>query len=446
MIGFYANSDKQPQLYEWSAHYRTFRVYLAFSALLLWLVGCTFPGDQNRDIPQIQLTVQNTLPIKRVNLPIVLSLAELKQVAPDFSFDAYLIVSGQPPVETEIPSQADDTNYDGHRDELVFLIDLEPQETKNITIRYAPDNEMSITLGFARRTRAGIFPELAGFAALESEWVAYLLHPNGSIDAYGKKTKGLFLDQFVRQATAPSDSDEAILTPLFTTHSFGLWDADMRRLIPFEDQREYVRVIVDGPVRSVVQRIIPSWTLPSNREIAFTSTFSIYAGHQWGEHRLQVKGLGDEHRVAVHLPSRITTPFSNEKDGWVWGWETEVETDDETGFGLIFPAEGFDTLSASEAGNTILMELDQHDEVFYRFASALGAEDAETGTPDVAEVEIAPPGMEAAAAATPEPEKSEIVTQEAFEQYIQAMATAIRTPPVIRFTPQESQAQEKSED
>ena len=55
------------------------------------------------------------------------------------------------------------------------------------------------------------------------------------------------------------------------------------------------------------------------------------------------------------------------------------------------------------------MELDEHDEVFYRFASTLGAE----------EVEIA--------------------TQDAFEQYVQAMATEIRTPLVIRFTPQESQ-------
>ena len=70
----------------------------------------------------------------------------------------------------------------------------------------------------------------------------------------------------------------------------------------------------------------------------------------------------------------------------------------------------------SRAGNAILMELDEHNEVFYRFASTLGAE----------EVEIA--------------------TQDAFEQYIQAMATEIRTPPIIRFTPQESQEPEESQE
>ena len=415
MTGLFTNLEKQWKLRKRDHLYNLKRAshYLGFGLLLLWIVGCTFPGDQNRDIPQIQLTIQNTLPVKRVNVPIVLSLAELRQVASNFSFDAYLVVSGLPPAETEIPSQADDTNYNGQKDELAFLIDLEPQETKSITIRYAPDNQVSVTLGFTRRTRAGIFPELGGFAALESEWVAYLLQPNGSIDAYGKKTKGLFLDQFVRQITSPSDSDEEILTPLFTTKEtnnssgFGLWDTDTQGLISAENQRDYVRVLADGPLRSVVQRITPNWVLPSNREISFTSTFSIYAGNQWGEHRIEAKGLGGGHRIAIRLPNRGGTPFRNQKDGWVWSWETEANR--EMGFGVVFPADGFDAFQGSWAGNAILMELDEHDEVFYRFASTLGAE----------EVEIA--------------------TQDAFEQYVQAMATEIRTPLVIRFTPQESQ-------
>ena len=415
MTGLFTNLEKQWKLRKRDHLYNLKRAshYLGFGLLLLWIVGCTFPGDQNRDIPQIQLTIQNTLPVKRVNVPIVLSLAELRQVASNFSFDAYLVVSGLPPAETEIPSQADDTNYNGQKDELAFLIDLEPQETKSITIRYAPDNQVSVTLGFTRRTRAGIFPELGGFAALESEWVAYLLQPNGSIDAYGKKTKGLFLDQFVRQITSPSDSDEEILTPLFTTKEtnnssgFGLWDRGTQGLISAENQRDYVRVLADGPLRSVVQRITPNWVLPSNREISFTSTFSIYAGNQWGEHRIQAQGLGYGHRIAIRLPNRGGTPFRNQEAGWVWSWEREANR--EMGFGVVFPADGFDTFQGSGAGNAILMELDEHDEVFYRFASTLGAE----------EVEIA--------------------TQDAFEQYVQAMATEIRTPLVIRFTPQESQ-------
>ena len=440
MTGFFTNLEKKWQFYKWSPLFYTLKRTFYLGLGLLWIVGCNFPGGQNRDIPQIQLTIQNTLPVKRVNVPIVLSLAELKAIAADFSFDAYLVVSGHAPAEIEIPSQADDTNYDGQKDELVFLVDLEPQETKGVTIRYAPDNQVSITLGFTRRTRAGIFPELGGFAALESEWVAYLLHPNGSINTYGKKTKGLFLDQFVRQFTAPSDSEEEILTPLFTTEEtgsgFGLWDTEAQTLISSENQRDYVRVLADGPVRSTVQRIIPNWILSSDREVSLISTFSIYAGHQWGEHRVKVQGLGDGYRMAIRLPNRGTTPVSNEKDGWVWSWETKA--DREMGFGVIYPADGFDTFLDSEAGNTILlMKLAPYDEVFYRFASALGGKEVETtAQEEVKEVEIATQKAQ-------ETEEVEIATQEAFEQYVQAMATEIQTPPVIRFTPQESQAQEE---
>ena len=443
MTGLFNNLEKQWQFCKWSPLYslkRTF--YLGFGLLLLWIVGCNFPGGQNRDIPQIQLTIQNTLPVKRLNVPIVLSLTELRQVASDFSFDAYLVVSGQPPAQIEIPSQADDTNYDGQKDELAFLVDLAPQETKSVTIRYAPDNQMAVTLGFTRQTRAGVFPELEGFAALESEWIAYLLHSNGSIDAYGKKTKGLFLDRFVHQLTTPSDSNEEILTPLFIKKEtsggsgYGLWDMEAQTLIPFENQRDYVRILADGPVRSMVQRIIPNWVLPSNREISFISTFSIYAGHQWSEHRINAQGLGDGYRIAIHLPNRRITSVSNEKDGWIWSWETATQANHEMGFGVTYPVDGFDTFLDSEAGNTILlMKLDQYDEVFYRFASALEEEEAEIGTPEAEEVTIA----------TQEVEEAEIGTQEAFEQYVQAAATEIQTPPVIRLTPQESQEQEESQ-
>ena len=418
-------------------------MYLGFGLLLLGIVGCNFPGGQNRDIPHIQLTIQNTLPVKRVNVPIVLSLAELREVAPDFSFDAYLIVTGHPPAEIEIPSQADDTNYDGQKDELVFLVDLEPQETKGVTIRYAPDNQVSITLGFTRRTRAGVFPELQGFAALESESVAYLLHPNGSTDIYGKKTKGLFLDQFVRQLTTPSTSEDEILTPLFTTEEmgggrsgFGLWDTEAQMLISPENQTDYVRILADGPVRSIVQRIIPSWVLSSDREVSFISTFSIYAGHQWGEHRIKAQGLRDGYRIAIRLPNRRITSISNEKDGWIWSWETEA--DHEMGFGVTYPVDRFDTFLDPDTESTLLlMKLDQYDEVFYRFASALKGEKAEITTQETAEVGIVKQEEQ-------QKEGVEIATQEAFEQYVQAMATEIRTPPVIRLTSQESQEQEES--
>ena len=144
------------------------------------------------------------------------------------------------------------------------------------------------------------------------------------------------------------------------------------------------------------------------------------------------KGLGDRYRTGIRLPNRRITSVSNEKDGWIWSWETEANH--EMGFGVTYPVDGFDTFLDSEEGNTVLlMKLDQYDEVFYRFAATLGGEEVETATQETAGVEIA----------KQDAEEVKIETQEAFEQYIQATATEIRTPPVIRLTSQESQEQEE---
>ena len=455
-------------------------------ALILGLSSCTPPGG-NQKIPQVKLTVRNTLQIQRKNVPIVISLNELQRVAPDFSFDAYLVVSGQPP--TEIDSQVDDTNYDGKKDELVFLVDLEPQETKEVSIRYSPDNPMSVTIGFTKRTRAGIFPELNGFAALESEFAAYLLKHNGSIQAYGKrrrllfnieshfqsylndpfsisaellktfenngaplsqntaleiqkpdtswliadktnkqtyfvrkesgrlniyKAEGLSLDRLVYQTTAPSDANGEFMKPLIPVEGaigcggFALWDKTNRKLIEPLDTTDYVRVLADGPVRSVVQRLIPDWQL-KNGTIQFTSTFSVYAGNRWIEHRINVQGLTSEYLIATGIPNLGAGAVKNKVDGWLSTWG---EQNTGIGMGMIFPAdavESFQDLTPQDSEKSVLAALmrpSEGGEVAYRFLSVWSAD------------------LEG------------IQTKAEFEAYIQNALTQMHTPPVIQFLPQ----------
>ena len=455
-------------------------------ALILGVSSCTPPGG-NQKIPQIKLTVRNTLQIQRKNVPIVISLNELQRFAPDFSFDAYLVVSGQPP--TEIHSQTDDTNYDGKKDELVFLVDLEPQETKEVSIRYSPDNPMSVTIGFTKRTRAGIFPELNALAALESELATYLLKHNGSIQPYGKSGKllfsvephfqsylddpfsisaelrktfednsaslsqdttveiqkrdshwlitdptnkqtyfvrkadgrlniyeaeGLSLDRLVSQMTAPSDANEEFMKPLIPVEGaigaggFALWDKTHRELIAPLQPTDYVRVLADGPVRSVVQRLIPDWQL-KNTPIQLTSTFSIYAGNRWIEHRINVQGLTSEYLIATGIPDLGASSVKNKTDGWLSTW---AEQNTGIGMGMIFPAdsvESFQDLRPQDSETSVLLALmrpSEHGEVAYRFLSAWSAD------------------LEG------------IQTKLEFEEYIQNALTQMHAPPVIQFLPQ----------
>ena len=426
--------------------------------ILMWsLMGCNFSG-RDRTPPQIKLTIQNTLPIKRLNVPIVLTLEELREVASDFSFDVYLVNPSQR--GPEIHSQTDDIDYDGQKDELVFLVDLAPRETKEVSILYeprnSPGNRMPLTLEYPKRTRSGIFPEFNGLAALESELIAYVLHDNGSTQAYGKREKLLFniephfqseldyrnsisaelrqsfvgnglrlsqnitvevrtpesswlvadqqskqrysvrkednqlnvynakelsIDRFIGQAESRSDVEADIMTPLTPSHGligcggFALWDKINQELISPMDADDYVRVLADGPVRSVVQRIIPKFSLRTGT-IQLTSTIMIYGGHQWGEHHIEAPGLTSRYCIATGVPTDGYSLAKNSTEGWLWTRNQPALTSPPTelDMGVVFPSDRLEAFRESASTGpdtktyTVLMNPSDNGKLVYRFS------------------------------------------------------------------------------
>ena len=467
---------------------------LLLLGILMWsLMGCNFSG-RDRSPPQIKLTIQNTLPIKRLNVPIVLTLEELRSVASDFSFDVYLVNPSQR--GPEIHSQTDDINYDGQKDELIFLVDLAPRETKEVSILYEPRNTSNyrtpLTLEFPKRTRSGIFPEFNGLAALESELIAYVLHDNGSTQAYGKreellfniephlqseldyrnsisvelrqsfekngfglsqnitvevrtpesswliidqhrkqtysvrkeenqlnvyKAKELSIDRFIAQTESKSDVEADILTALTPSSGligcggFALWDKINQELISPTDVDDYVRVLADGPVRSVVQRIIPNLPLNSGT-IQLTSTTMIYAGHQWGEHHIEAPGLTSRYCIATGVPNDGYSLHNNAKEGWLWTRNQPALTSppSKLDMGVIFPPdrlERFQELVSTGSDTktyTVLMNPSDNGKLVYRFSCVWKTD--------------------------------EMKVEEEVNQYVQFTAAGFRTPPVIKFLPQ----------
>ena len=149
---------------------------------------CQPPGEQHF----VTLTIENELPISRQHLPIRTTLDQLKAVAPDFTFDAFAIALGDPTDRQNPPQrisyQADDFNYDGKKDELVFLVNLQPNETEEAIVQYVPTKEaktpgdpVAIELNFERNTRAGVFPSLSASVAMESNLSLYLLYTHGAV-------------------------------------------------------------------------------------------------------------------------------------------------------------------------------------------------------------------------------------------------------------------------
>ena len=465
---------------------------------LLMFSACTLPGG-NQKISKIRLSIQNTLPIQRKKVPIVLTGVQLRKVNPDFTFKAYSVVTGTAPREVMIPAQADDLDYDGERDQLCFLLDLEPEETKEVSILYDPNVKATLTLDINKQTRAAIFPELNAVAAMESNLIAYLLKPNGAVIAYGKKRSDLFsvdmmfqpeldygrpispelrhhfenneitLSQqvqieiekpeqqwiardlenqevyFIRKSynstvselgqeaeeqlnvsksiglslnelLKPETSEMVTLTPLEGLIGCGgiaLWHKGETEMIPLPTEGDYVRILADGAIRSIVQRIVPAWDV-QGEAYHFTSTTFIYGENPWIEHHIHVdRNLPADYAIVTGIPHLSGAYDENERQGWVWSWGTDPNGMDTLGIALIAlagrDAQGIDRDASGNPLLPVILTPDAEGRLTYRTFAIWG------GGIDGIETEIE------------------------FAQHVQITTTTLKTPPQIKFLPPEEE-------
>lgn len=410
---------------------------------LIIIVGCTFPNSGQKT-SRIRFSIQNTLPIERKNVPIIMTLGQLRNVSPDFTLKAFSVVTGKSPKEAMIPAQADDINYNGERDQLVFLIDLAAEETREISILYDPSVKATFTLDVNKQTRTGIFPELNAVAAVESDLVAYVLKPDGAVIAYGKQREELFSVDAMFQGeldySAPLSpefrlhfesnnitltqnpqalnidvekpeqqwvirdfenqenyyirkSDEklnfyksiglslnALLdlenTSMVTLTSqdgligcggFALWHKTKRQLIPLPDEGDYVRILADGGIRSIVQRIIPNWNI-SGEEFQLTSTTYIYGRNSWIEHYIHFdRDLPSDYALVVGIPKLSETSGIDEKRGMLWSWGKAPDGTNSLGIALIYPnAQTTDLIDTDPSLITTILNPNAEGQISYR--------------------------------------------------------------------------------
>ena len=385
------------------------------------VISCIPRGNQQ--VPQIKLTIRNTLPIKREDVPVIISIDQFKQVAQDFSFKAFMVieenVTPQNPRQTDEPihAQVDDTNYDGKRDQLVFLIDLAPTETKTVFVRYVSEtaqNQMPLTFGFTKQTRAGIFPYLKALAAIESELNIYLLKANGSISAFVKKTEQLELNRLGRgiDDEQPNAIELKRTEDLLGYGGFVLRHNE-KQYIPLPKNSspyQHVRVIMDGPVRSTIERIIPHCTI-GDKEIELTETLSIYGKSRFAEHRIKIQGSLEGILIETGIPkskSEHNQVNETRKKGFIQYWQDADlgrSGEGQIGAGLIYP---IGSTSKPPDSSRILLKPDKNGEVTWYVVGVCDKGDL---------------GFK---------------TEEDFKQFLGFKAVELHTPPIIQlFGPEE---------
>ncbi|MFC1713155.1 DUF4861 family protein [Candidatus Poribacteria bacterium] len=337
-----------------TVNYRGTLICFFVSTLLLsaLMSGCSMLGGKRDETPKIEMIVENPLPIKRTDEFVVLKVAQLKEMAPNFSQDMFIVL--QAGSNEEIPYQVDDMDNDGELDEIAMVMDMEPGEQKRIVIRYAPSNSpesRAVRIGYEKRTRAAMHPEYKGIG-WESELVAYRIYPDyrNSISVFGKQEPGLSLDKFAASLDGFSKLQPWGVSVLDGGKSlgcggFGIWH-DGELMKPMSDgAASYTRIAADGPIRAAVQVIHDNWRV-GDQTLRVTATYSIFAGQRWTRSEVKIEGANNPVKVAAGLmKSEAAKLTRDDKDGllYTWGEQSHRDTPDSLGMAMIYPTESFES-------------------------------------------------------------------------------------------------------
>ncbi len=270
----------------------------SLSVLIVLFLAQSLPATPR--IKVLKLAVTNPTSDARRAEDIVLNVAELKRIAPDFQAgNAIVTTSNAATLEedarvletTELPSQADDLDGDGKLDELAFQIDLLPKQTRIVTIAFGDSATIArLRSEYQPLTHAKFTSRFEGLG-WESDINAWRIYfdKRNAIDLYGKRRPGLYLELFGQpeynyHEESPFGRDIYKIGDALGIGSVGaLVDGKVVKLADVSERSW--RIISDGPVRAIVEVGYKGWKV-SGRSVDLTSRMTIWAGERGFDHRI----------------------------------------------------------------------------------------------------------------------------------------------------------------
>jgi len=294
----------------------------------------------------LKLSVTNPTDEARLHENIVVSVAELKKVAPDFKAgDAIVTTSDASTLEEdartwqtiELPSQADDLDGDNKYDELAFQIELKPRQTRIVTIAYGDAATMQrLRSDYPKRTAAKFTMKFDGLA-WESEATAWRIYfdQRNAIDIWGKRRPGLYLEMFgapeyVYHWESPLGRDIYRIGDAIGIGAVAaLVDGKVVKVSDVAERKW--RIISAGPVRVIVELAYKGWKV-GGREVNLTSRLTQWAGKHGFEHQVTAENADGLTLVTgivrqPGLQEKVFTPTAGEPAlvrAW-WGHQVEEE-------------------------------------------------------------------------------------------------------------------------
>ena len=227
-------------------------------------------------LKSLKIAVTNPTGENRSAENIVLSVSELRKIAPDFYAGSQIVTATDATTiaedalvlhATELPSQIDDLNGDFKPAELAFQIDLKPHQTRIVTITWGPPDRIFRLRGDYEPQTNAIFTKKIDGMGWESKRDSFRLYfdKRNAIDLYGKPRPSLQLERYatpgyIYHNYSPDGRDIYLVADALGIGAPGAWVNDTAQHVSDVDNRSW-RIISTGPVRAIVEFDYQGWKI-----------------------------------------------------------------------------------------------------------------------------------------------------------------------------------------
>ncbi len=336
------------------------------------------------------LQVRNPAALSRSDWPVIVSAQELagRGIVPAAGQTVLVEAAGKP-----VASQLDDLDGDGKLDELVFVADFKPDETRAFSLslidtaqapKFPPRAHAELGVKSGGRFEGNLYKggtfgdvthhvmpkehavhdgyyryEGPGWESDKIAWRMYLDKRN-AIDIFGKRIPDMVLHNLDMPGAVSYHDIEAWGTDALKvgeTMGVGglgvLTEKNGRREVQVQDEVDSrtLDIISDGPVRAILRQTCVNWKTPQGT-FNVVQEIRVYAGQRWFENRVSVSGINRNvtlvSGIVKHLDHLILAP--DRKLMWMATWGPQEIHGELLGMGVIFPAAemgGSDTRDAT---------------------------------------------------------------------------------------------------
>jgi unsaturated chondroitin disaccharide hydrolase len=310
---------------------------------ILWLIPSAFGGLARAEEPikNIKVLVSNPSETRRAAANVVIPIAEIRKIAPEFKPGAAIVTSSEAStldedaaiLETEeLPSQVDDLDGDGKADELAFQINLASRQSRIVTISFGEEDRIwRLRKEYQARSSALFNRKIEGLG-WESERVAFRIYfdARNAIDIYGKRRPTLQLPMYASADYGYHDESPEGRDIFQVGDAIGIGAVAAMvngKLVKVAEVRDRKwRIMASGPVRSIVELEYDGWNA-SGTIVHLKSRITQWAGERGFEHVVSAD-CGDRFTFATGFTARPDIPVLHSGQGaavtWLATWGQQV--------------------------------------------------------------------------------------------------------------------------